>query len=328
MIEGITFDHLDTAALSKYFNVTSGSGQPAVVSSTGRGSTKALEVGLYGSLSKTFAATDTPMFCGGFTLPALPSFGQIHTLVSFYDSSTLQCRVIIYGDGTLAFQRGITTVGSPSTWAALPNVYYGFCVAPVIHSSTGEVDIYIAGNPTPIITLSGVNTQATANPSVNSWRLGASSGDGTMRWKDVCWDVDGVFPGDPKVTYQVGTSDSVNDLTPSTGSDAYPLLDDIPPSMTDKVSGVGKVLLGFPALPVHPESILAVGTEVLINKDDTGDRFWNDLYETGATEYSGTPESMSTDELLLVQWRHVDPDTGIAWTEAGLNDFRQGFEIT
>jgi hypothetical protein len=330
-VEGMTFDHINTTWLAKYFNVSSAFGQPAVVSDSGRGSAKAATVSGHGSIQKTFAATSTPMFTGAFKIPAADS-ATACTLVTFLDSGTVQLRIQRQSDGTIRALRGDTQIGSPSVYSTVSEAYYGFAVVATIHPSAGTVDVYINGNPTPILSLTGQNTRATANSTANSWRIGGVSADGSRQvyWKDVCWATAGAFLGDLKVRHQFGTADGhYTDLTPSTGTASWPLVDDAAPDISDKLSGLtGKVTLLFDPLDYTPDVIHAVGTEVVVWKSDTGDRFWRDLFRKAGVDYDGPPAAMSTTELIDVQWRHVDPATTTTWTKSGLDGYEQGVEIT
>jgi len=330
-MDGLTFDHLDTTWLAKTMNVVTSGGYPQIVADTGRGSTKALSVTGTGYAWMTHAATSTPMFTGAFFIPSTIPAGGL-TLVSFMDGGTAQCRLRVKSDGTLVALRQDTEIGTPSVISVLTGAYYGLCVLPVIANSGGTFQVYLNADPTPVLDLSGLDTQATANTTANSWRLGGVGAESSnqVRWKDIAWAQDGVFRGDLKCVVDYPTGDgALMELTASSGSTAYNLLDEVIPDSADKVSGTaGKVLLTFPALPYTPDTIHAVITEVAISKSDTGDRFWSDLYRVSSTNYAGTPAAMSTTELLARQVRTVHPVSGVAFTKTTLDALQQGFEIT
>ena len=141
-------DDLDTTYLAKAASVTTGSGQPAVVSDSDRGSAKAITVNSFGKVAITFAATATPMVGGAFKIASL---ANALTLFSFLDAGTDQVRISVNTDGTLQAKRGTTAIGSPSTWSALTGAYYGIEVSVVIADSGGTVEVRIGGSATPVL---------------------------------------------------------------------------------------------------------------------------------------------------------------------------------
>ncbi len=328
MLDAFNFDGHDATSLAQFFNVTSGSGQPAIVSDTGRSSTKALSCNSFGYASKTFPATSTPVVKFGWKAQSLAT---AQTLVTLLDSGTAQVSLRFNTDGTLQFQRGGTNIGTASAFAVLAGAWYHVEVEASIADSGGTLDVYVNGDPTAKLSFSG-DTKNTSAATANSFRLGPVTGEGSnlQYFKDVVWNTDGVTHGDLRAIFELPTGDEgTNDLTPSTGSSHYAVVDESTPSASDTLAGeTGVELFSFAAMSVHPATIVAVIVETVAYKDDAGARSIAGVAKRGGTEYSSTAEALSTSTLVQHHVFETDPSTSAAWTEANVNAGTFGFEVT
>ena len=124
---------------------------------------------------------------------------------------------------------------------------------------------------------------------------------------------------------------ATEDWTPSTGTNSAALLDEIPMNNdTDYVSSatVGhKDLFDMTNLGTTPTTIDGVQTVLAARKDDAATRDVRTNFKSGTTTVNGTTRAMSAGYVISSDLYLLDPDTGAAWTAAGVNASQLGFEV-
>lgn len=112
----------------------------------------------------------------------------------------------------------------------------------------------------------------------------------------------------------------------------YPAVDDPNPStLNANVSAIvgDKDYFGFPNLAINPNAIYAVSLKVSFSKSDGGARTAKINVKSGSTETSGSAGTITP--ALSQQYYEssfiIDPDTGVEWTQSGLNAAKGGYEI-
>jgi hypothetical protein len=99
-------------------------------------------------------------------------------------------------------------------------------------------------------------------------------------------------------------------------------VDEAQVSTTDYLSGtsVGDLdLLGVEDLSVIPGTILGLKAVGFGAKTDAASRSWNLGIESGGTVVNGSDLSLTTDPSYYEHDLETDPDTGVEWTQSGVN---------
>lgn len=117
---------------------------------------------------------------------------------------------------------------------------------------------------------------------------------------------------------------------PSTGTDNYALLDELPPSDTDNVSSGSpgsKDLYEMADWTGDPTfEIQFIVDWVRAKKDVAGDQQIRSVIKSGATESSGGSIDLSTTYQYYGRILTTDPDTSAAWEDAGIDALLAGQE--
>jgi hypothetical protein len=97
---------------------------------------------------------------------------------------------------------------------------------------------------------------------------------------------------------------------------------------SDSVVG-HKDMFNFPALSGTPVSIYAVTVRAAMSKSDGGARTVNLKTDSGGTLSNGSAPGLSPPLSISYQSSNwlLDPNTGLAWTSAGVNAAKGGYEI-
>jgi hypothetical protein len=82
------------------------------------------------------------------------------------------------------------------------------------------------------------------------------------------------------------------------------------------------------SLPVTPAAIIGVVSKVYVKKSDAGARTGQLRVKSGATEVAGVDTAVSTTYTYLARVDTTDPNTGAAWTQAGVNALTVGQRVT
>jgi hypothetical protein len=318
------------------YTVVNGSGYVAFGIATGRISGYSVyNSGSSNPATSTFetpALTTDPTFIVGCAL----SFSNTTTsspTFSMYDNATLGINVTISTTG-VSVQLGATTIATYSTTLYASTWYYiemkVFC-----HSTSGSVEVRI--NDSAVISLIGVNTKTGSDSYYNRFLISTpaqlnvnyyffddlyicdGSGTSANDFLGSC-HVIGIFPNADTSTEQ---------WTPSTGTSHYALVNENPANSTNYVStstqaqedlwtysslnGTGTIV----GLQVTTTANLSSGTSIILESP---------IVSNGVVELG--PDNTVTSASYL-DFRHIsttDPNTGAAWTIAGLSAAQIGIK--
>lgn len=284
---------------------------------------------------KTLDAQST--FIVGFAIK-LSSLTANYALCELRDTGTQQVGIYLNADGTVTAKRGGsggTALGS-STFAFSTGNWYYLEFKGFINSSTGTVDVRINGS-TSIISLTGKNTQNTANSTANAVyiTLGSSTTVGgvidDLYICDTTGSINKDFLGDVKVETLYPTSDGYSlQWATSTGSTHYALVDEVPPNTTDYVltSGIGYIdSYGMSDLVSTSGSVFGVQYNMFARKDDAGSRVISPIYYTSSTPYSGSTYSIGDTFQYYLEIKEQNPNTASFWTISEINSLESGVKL-
>lgn len=129
----------------------------------------------------------------------------------------------------------------------------------------------------------------------------------------------------------VPSSDTAQiDWTPSTGTDNYALVDEVPPSDTDYVSSltmgnIDMYELGDWTPPGTDYDILFINDWMRASTDTPGAKV-KSVITSGSTTSNGDAESLTTTPTYYHRMLAADPNTASAWEAAAINALKIGQE--
>ncbi len=259
--------------------------------------------------------------------------GTDRAFLYFYDGGTQQVSLRIdTATGTTSLRRGNqdgTTIGS--VYGPISAFWQSWQFRIVFHNTTGVFELRRNGATTNMISLSGQNTRSTANNYFNRFGFACTN----TCYIDDIWlnDTTGAsnnsWCGDIRVITQVPTgAGSSTQFTPSTGSN-WQCVDDMPNNgETDYVqsSTVGhKDLYAMSALGSTAGTIRGVNVFGMVKKMDAGARTAGIRHVSGATESTlVSSDALSSSYMLMSSHQALDPNTGLAWTQSGVESQQIG----
>lgn len=317
------FDHYATADITKKWDENNIASINAGGRITGSYVSVAASGGRY--VGKVFTSSSTVII--GF---ALYVGVRATSLLRLYDGTTQQVELALTAAGAL------TISGQSSADNVVPTSAWTYVELKVtIDNTYGSVEVRINGSSTPVISASGLDTQATANAYVNRVRL-ISSTSGTQFYDDfyLC-DTTGStnnnFLGDVTIRnlYPNGAG-NYTQFTPSTGSN-YTCVDEASVNTTDYVSSsnVGDIdtyALGDLA-STATGTIMGIQVNNMALKDDAGARSVANVIRSGTTDEVSSSAALSTSQLDYRSIHETDPATSAAWTVSGINALEAGTKV-
>lgn len=332
-----SFDHYATADIVKKWSTVSSS--PTISAGNGRRSTASLRIATGVVQYVGLNLTAQPTWILGFALRmgTVNSFNS--QIMQWFDNASAQVELWMLTTGALSIVRaGSATLGTVTSPLLTAGTYNYIEWAVTIHPSAGTSELRING--TSVLSLTGVNTRATANSSANILRFGYPTGSGSI----YTWDYDDVyicdgtgsaphntFLGDCRVDTLFPTSDGTSQQwTPSTAGTHYTLVDETAPNTTDYVASntVGhRDTYGMQDLSAMTGTIYGVQLNLAALKNDAGARSVKPLLLSGASEALGAATALSTSQTYTLHMQTTDPATGVAWTESGVNAAQCGAEV-
>jgi hypothetical protein len=257
--------------------------------------------------------------------------------VQFAIDGAAQCTVQFLTTGSIVFLRG-NTILQTNTAVFNPNVSHWFAIE-CIATDTGSITVYLDGNPTPVASASGdfQNSATTSGWNHFGWASSFANGGGLNQ---NYWYIDDIIVTDSttgKVAEHyiypiIPNGDTAqSDFTPSTGVNGFAVVDDIPANDSDYNSATAsgnedRYTFSNPPAAV---SILCANFCARVTRDGS-------LTQGQISVKSGTTTVYSTAETLPASPTYydmqyiveTDPDTGVAWTDAGVQAVEAGFKVT
>jgi hypothetical protein len=325
------FDDYSTAQLLR--NWTAQSGSPAV-GATGRNSTNGLRCAESVNIRKTLVAQQTRSigFAVKFNTNFPPSGSSV--FATLQDGPNNQVDLRIKSTGAIDVTRNSTVLATTTTILSV-GVFYHIGLKAKIDPSTGTVDLWI--NEINVVSLTGQNTRASANSYADTVLLGMNTGSSlagaTFDFDDFWSDDVGTFHGDCRVETGLPNGDgAINNFARSAGSANYTQVNENP--ATDDTNYNSSATNGdidlytYPALTTLAGTIRAVMLVPVQRNDAAGTVTTQPVYRSGGTNYFGASNNIgSTTYGAYPDIQATDPNTGAAWTVAGVNNAQFGLKI-
>lgn len=333
------FQHYATADIAKKWNSIGSS--PAITAGVGRRGGNVLELST-NSRSVTKAFGNISSFVLGFAFrvgTALPS-GNTYIL-HFYDTSSAQISLQLNQNGTFTVSRaGNFVTGGTSANAISASTWYYIELKATVSDSIAADSCKLKVNGVDWLNVAaGQDLKNTSNASVNSFTLFGNGASGSQYIQDLYFlDQTGPAPlndflGDCRIdTVYPDAEGNYLDLTPSTGTSHYALVDEATPNTTDynSSSTAGqRDSYGFQSVPaLAAQTIYGVQVNVAALKDDAGARSLAPFVRHGGVNGDGSAVALSTSQAYISSIHPVNPSTGAAWTEAQINAMEAGVLVS
>jgi hypothetical protein len=237
-----SFDHYATADLTQKW--TAKGGTPEVSASGSRTGVGHLLLVAGETLDRDLGAQATRTIVAGVKLDALSADVPVFSL---YDAATLQVKLVVRTDGSVAVYRGAATLLGESAAAAFAaGAWQQLEWKTTVHNTTGATEVRLNG--AVLFALTAQNTRASGNNFSTIVRVTGEDlggGGGGVHIDDLCVtngdNTDGAgntgFLGDVRVSCRLVDADgSVNQWTPSAGSRFQCVDEAAPNGDTDYVS--------------------------------------------------------------------------------------------
>jgi hypothetical protein len=265
------------------------------------------------------------------------------TFISFHSVSVLgtfensQFQLNIVDQNKFRIKLGAVVTLATSGVVLTTDTWYHLEWKVLIHPSAGSYDLKLDGST--ILSASGIDTQD-SDGNVGFIRF-SSQRSGTPETQFLLDDlyvlnsdgsINNDFLGINTVirAYYPDADASPNDFTPSVGVDHYALVDEAEEDFADYLDGVTATNReAFSMQPVGSGSFKAVMQEALVKVNSAGVRNIRNVVESGATTSNGASVGISDadDPVAVRRILETDPDTGLFWTESGINAAEFGMEV-
>lgn len=282
-----------------------------------------------------------------FYIPSLPSTSDDFGLFQIKDSDNENLvTVTVDTTGRVQARHGDkdgTILGSSAVVIAA-QAYQHVEMAMYADESHGTVEVRVNG--ITVLNLSGVDTLPAGLGLPAQIRAGCDgfAKTGAPSYVDIedyqAWIGDATAPndfiGDKKAYTEMPDSDGAeNDWGRSTGVDAWPLVDNIPPDDSGEyIFAVGnqtsneRQTLGISEFPAEIVAVTAVYLATRAWKTDAGDARITVGAISGASEDQGSEHALSTQPIWYGDVFTTDPATASPWTLSGLNSMLTSLERT
>lgn len=222
--------------------------------------------------------------------------------------------------GYLELRRGSSggTLLATSSAIILAGLWQHLEIKAVIDNTAGSVEVRLNG--VTVLSVSGVDTQATANAEVsfitfNGYTSGLTIAD-AYAW-DTSGSVNTDFIGDQRVyTRFVNADTATENWTPSTGTDSYAVVDEATPSDADYLSAASAMttVLGLPALAGTVTTVKAIQTVHRSLKSEAGLCSMRGGVVSSGVAGNGATVGLSISAGYYNDVFNTDPNTSAAWT--------------
>lgn len=345
-----SFDHYATADMAeKWTAVEVASTGAASIGAFGRNSTNGFRADMgfqalaYAQAKITLVPSGVGFVVGfAFKTRAAPAVGATKAgICAITDVGAIQLLLRLNNDMTLSVLRGNTTVLGTTSASLSTGVSAFIEFKGTIDNSAGTASVYING--VLALSLTGIDSQATANTSWNGVLIGGQIGtDGASGAHDsendfddfYVFDQSGSSPwnnvvGDVRVARLKATTDgATTTLTTSTGTDHAALIDEEPPNDdTDynHTSTTGnKDTYVMEDLPISGVQVYAVQVVVANKKVDPANASIAGVVRHSGTDYDSASQAQSTAYAFNRFMFQTNPGTSNPWTESDVNAMQAG----
>lgn len=260
-------------------------------------------------------------------------------------AANVQVEVTFMPDGSVKFYRGNRTVlVAQSAAGVIPNdngVYHhlGFDITV---GGAGSVALYVDG--ALAYSLSGINTQNTANASADriAWGISVINGVATNSYN---WNTDDwyVFDGSGTENNSFGGDLAIKVLNPSAvgtysewtrtggsvaGNYTAVTNDDSDSSYVAAASAGLRDSYNYDDMPATTAAIKGVQVNMTARKDDAGSDSIARFCRSGGSDFVGSDIGLTSSYLYYYEVMEHDPATSADWTRTGLNAAEFGVKRT
>jgi hypothetical protein len=254
------------------------------------------------------------------------------------DDSTQGVNLLMNSGGTISVRRG-TTVLATSASVITAGLWHNIELKVIVHNSAGAYELKVDG--VSLLSASGVDTRAGAtNDYANRIRLlgpvgGANTGflyDDFRVNDDSGSAPNNTFLGDRKVFTLFPTAEGdTNNFTPSTGTDNSAMVDesgmDSDSTYVESAVSNDRDLYGVTDM-TGVTTINAIQHNIICRKTDVTDFTIEPVTKSGATTDVGGGQTVgSTSYTNKYRIQETDPDTGVAWTDGGIDAAQFGYDV-
>lgn len=287
----------------------------------------------FNTATKTLASSGaTKFFCIRASIAAL---GTIPFL-TFREGAASHVLIGLNASAQVCAWRATTgTLLGASSETVAAGTWFQLTGKVVVHDTTGSIELRLNGSPTPILSLSGIDTRNGGAGVIDTVQLGGSAMAGS-KWTDFAvWNESGESPtgwvGDVRVdVYLPSGAGSSTQFTPSAGANYACVGEAIADGDTSYVESATNGHLDLYAIGnmTHtPSQIHAVGVTALAKKTDAGSGSLKLKLKSGATTDESSATALSDGSYSrLSYYRGIDPATDGAWTKAGVDALEAGIE--
>ena len=254
---------------------------------------------------------------------------------TFTDVGTHQVELCTDGTGHLFFRRNGTNIGGTSTNALTTGWHYFEVRAHIASGTSGSCEVRVDG--TVWLTVTGVNTQATANAYSNRFYIAPTVQNQPQYYKDIIWKNDTTYLGDRTVNVLYASAAGPSQqMSASSGTQVSCVQDGIAHTGTwpddtnyilDSVSGhISDFQFQSITLPgggtidgvVHVSRLSKeVGSVVTMQQ----------YTKSGGTTHTSASVTLGTSPIYFFDVLATDPNTSAAWTQTNLNNSTHGAKI-
>ncbi|HSN12845.1 MAG TPA: hypothetical protein VLS51_12130, partial [Propionibacteriaceae bacterium] len=207
--------------------------------------------------------------------------------------------------------------------------------AVTISDTVGTVEVHLDGSATPILSFTGDTKNAGTNTTIDACALyGVNSGNSPYfdDWYvcDTAGTINNTFLGDVRVyTLAPNGAGNYTQFVPSTGSN-YTCVDEQPYNTTDYVGSPttgNRDSYALTDLPATVATVFGTSEIAVVEKSDAGAAAIKQSMRVGLTDYDTAATNLATSWTSLRNLRETNPNTGVAWTAAGVNGAEMGVTV-
>ena len=230
-----------------------------------------------------------------------------------------------------------TLLGSTASLLLPANGWFFMEAKVVLHDTNGSVEVRLNGSSTPVLNLTGINTKTVTGTKTvfDNIRIGGSD---KAHLFDDFYAVNGAgsaptntFLGDCKTELLLPNAEGdVLEMSMSTGTTHYTLVDENPPSGSDYVFSdvMDKIdVYNLTNLASTGGTPIAVSTRLVAAKSDAAFRQVADVLRSGGANYPGPDKVLTPSYQTFIETYTLNPATGLAWTLADVNALQAGAKV-
>jgi hypothetical protein len=331
-----SFDHYATADILLKYSTHSGGASQSISAGTGRRGTASWRVSATNrSLGRTVTAGATKIIGFSFQCGGLPA--ATATIAALMEGATDHITLRIGTGGALIVARNTTQLGISAAGVIGAGTTNYIELKGKVDNTTGTTEVHLNGAAVSGLTLTGQDTQNAGTATCNNVELRGYASQ-ILDYDDfyICDDSGGApcndFLGDVRVDWSATDGNgAINQYARSSGAANYEMVGDATPDgdstyVYDSIPN-RQELYTVANMAHTPLTIFGIQAIASARKSDAGNRTHQPLVRSGTTIYPASSVNLSTAYLMYMDVRQVDPDTGVAWTQSGVNAVQVGSEV-